>query len=734
MSNNNQFIKTPHRYNNLFAVLLLTLCLSVSGTISAFSDINKIEYVGVLPKKALKPGQDTTRHFDLFYKYNWEITCYDKDGKTKQYLTNRWDTIQEPEDFNAVKAVYKSSFHIRPELLNKIYSLRYSLEGSTIIKMNGEQLVATGKFAKKDNRDLQRLTQNEFINFIIKDSILTIEVIYIPNANEYDFDLSLGQTSWSEKRIEENVEEGQDSYALGFYYLAFGIVFLLLFLFYNVIRENLYFAAFCIMASFTFLIDEVPFEVPGNLQGFLFIFSIEFLSMFFAKILINKEKSKIPLLILLGLAIVSNLPFVQVAFSSNHIGFSADGTGSPLLWIVVTLIILILFYTFFNALYFLVQGFGQKRWEARSIVYICSVATLLFIVNAIIASNANASNLEEIDVIMRYLSNIAFCLYPLSAAFVLGKKNGHNQKQLLTLIHSIQKLSEENLQTEIEKKRILEGQKLELEKKVLERTREVMLQKEEIEIKNKSITDNMNYARRIQSAILPNINLIYNSLENSFIIYYPKDIVSGDFYTFAEKNNRTLIIAGDCTGHGVSGAFMSMIGVSLINRLINENGITEPNLILNQLNSAVIETFRQSESESNDGMDVAVCSFDFNTNELHFAGANRPLWIIREGNIIVTNPDKFPIGGLQMAADRSFKNNIVKLQKNDTVYIFTDGYADQFGGENGKKMMTAKFKEKLIAMQTLSMREQEQELKKHFHTWKGNHEQVDDVLVIGIRV
>ncbi|MBK9318440.1 MAG: hypothetical protein IPM91_06190 [Bacteroidetes bacterium] len=128
--------------------------------------------------------------------------------------------------------------------------------------------------------------------------------------------------------------------------MAFGIVFLLLFLFYNVIRENLYFAAFCIMASLAFLVDEIAFELPGNLQAFFFIFSIEFLSLFFAKILVNKEKSKIPLLLLLVLAIVSNLPFVEVMLSSNHIGFSADGTGSPLLWLVVILIIVILFYTF----------------------------------------------------------------------------------------------------------------------------------------------------------------------------------------------------------------------------------------------------------------------------------------------------------------------------------------------------------------------------------------------------
>lgn len=727
--------KALHKYvKGFFITFWFTVIFILTGYSSSFSQVNQLDYIGVLPKKALKPGQDTTRAFDVFLKYYWNITLYNDSGKTREYRTNRWDTIGEPEDFKTVKAIYTSTFHVHPDLLHTINVLHYSLDGSVRIKLNGETLIATGDFADKKKNKLRKLYQDDYLHFVIKDTVLHFDITFIPGSADYDFDLSIGQKKWAEKKIERKVESGQDAFALGFYYLAFGIVFLFLFLFYNVVRENLYFAAFCMMASFSFLIDEIPFELPGNLQGFFFIFSIEFLSMFFAKILINKEKSKIPLLVLLGLAIVTNLPFVEVMLSSHHIGFSANGTGSPFMWALIVFMVLILFYTFFNALYFLIQGFGQKRWEARSIVYICSVATLLFIVNGIIASNANASNLDTINVIVRYLSNIAFCLYPLSAAFVLGKRNGHNQKQLLTLIQSIQKLSEDNLQTEIEKKRILEGQNLQLEKKVLERTREVMLQKEEIEIKNKSITDNMNYAKRIQSAILPNINLIYQSLENSFIIYYPKDIVSGDFYTFAVKNNRTLIIAGDCTGHGVSGAFMSMIGVSLINRLINENGITEPNLILNQLNGAVIETFRQSESESNDGMDVAVCSFDFNNNELHFAGANRPLWIVRDGAILITPPDKYPIGGLQMAADRSFKNNVVKLQKNDTVYIFTDGYADQFGGESGKKMMTAKFKEKLIDIQPLAMKEQEIALKTYFKTWKGDHEQVDDVLVIGIRV
>jgi len=259
---------------------------------------------------------------------------------------------------------------------------------------------------------------------------------------------------------------------------------------------------------------------------------------------------------------------------------------------------------------------------------------------------------------------------------------------------------------------------------------------EHIQTKNKEITDNINYAQRIQSAILPDVELIYEALQQSFILYLPKDIVSGDFYAFAEKNDRLLVIAGDCTGHGVSGAFMSMIGSSLLNQIINEKGIEEPALILNQLNKSVIEALKQGENQSAsaDGMDIAICSFDLKKNGLAFAGANRPLWLVRNGVMEAYKPDKFPIGGLQMARDRTFTSHWVQLQKNDTIYIFTDGYADQFGGAHGKKLMTAKFKEMLLSIQGMSMREQEGYLKKYFEEWKGDNEQVDDVLVIGVRV
>ncbi len=320
-------------------------------------------------------------------------------------------------------------------------------------------------------------------------------------------------------------------------------------------------------------------------------------------------------------------------------------------------------------------------------------------------------------------------LEEMTAEMQLEKEKLEAEKKKLD--EKVKKLWQTSITIHKEKERVSElNELLETEKAKTE------LLLAELQVKNNEITDNINYAQRIQSAILPNIDFIYANLRQTFIMYIPKDIVSGDFYAFAKKNNRSIMVTGDCTGHGVSGAFMSMIASSLLNQVINERNIEEPALILSQLNTLVIETLRQSENESNDGMDVAICSFDSELKSLQFAGANRPLWIVRDKahEIEVIKPDKFPIGGLQMARERKFTNYEVPLGIGDTVYLFTDGYADQFGGANGKKLMTAKFKEALLHIRHLGMKEQEAYLRKYFFEWKQDHEQVDDVLVIGVRV
>lgn len=261
----------------------------------------------------------------------------------------------------------------------------------------------------------------------------------------------------------------------------------------------------------------------------------------------------------------------------------------------------------------------------------------------------------------------------------------------------------------------------------------------EIEVKNKDITDSINYAKRIQSAILPSTENLRKHLSNSFIIYEPKDIVSGDFYWFAEKDNKFIIAIADCTGHGVPGAFMSMVGNDILTQIVIERGITKPNVILTNLHDGVKKSLKQdtTSSDTKDGMDIAIVTFDKNNySKIEYAGALRPLWLIKHNSKEITEykADKHSIGGAYTSEAREFTNHEIKLEKGDSFYLSTDGYADQFGGDHGKKMMSKNMKELLIGIQSKSLTEQKNILENNFHSWKGTREQVDDVLVFGVRI
>jgi serine phosphatase RsbU (regulator of sigma subunit) len=265
---------------------------------------------------------------------------------------------------------------------------------------------------------------------------------------------------------------------------------------------------------------------------------------------------------------------------------------------------------------------------------------------------------------------------------------------------------------------------------------ELQSQKQIIETKNKEITDSINYAKRIQQAILPPTDIIHAAFKDSFVLYQPKDVVSGDFYGFFKKEDHIIIAAADCTGHGVPGAFMSMIGNEQLSKIIIEKGITKPSDILNELHSGVRKALKQDNvsGESRDGMDIALCKIYLNEKKLEYAGANRPLWIIRNKELIETKADKQPIGGLETDNRKPFTNHEIKLEENDCIYLFTDGYADQFGGDKGKKLMVKNFERHLIELHSESMEKQQALIYEKFSGWKGDHEQVDDVLVIGIKV
>ncbi len=298
------------------------------------------------------------------------------------------------------------------------------------------------------------------------------------------------------------------------------------------------------------------------------------------------------------------------------------------------------------------------------------------------------------------------------------------------------------------------------QKEETEHQKEVIeLKSLQIEEKNREIVDSINYAKRLQEAILPPHKLVKQYLNDSFILYKPRDIVAGDFYwmeTIANKLDFLLFAVADCTGHGVPGAMVSVVCSGALNRAVKEFHLTEPGPILDKVRELVIETFEKSEAEVKDGMDISLCALNLETLELLWAGANNPLWILEgkkvssfnysvdnfedipspanwnEVGLAELKPDKQPIG--KMENTRPFKTHIVKLQKGDLLYMSTDGYSDQFGGYKGKKFKDANLKKLLLAVAKLPIEKQAKHLDDSFEKWRGNLEQVDDVCIIGIRV
>jgi ligand-binding sensor domain-containing protein/serine phosphatase RsbU (regulator of sigma subunit) len=305
--------------------------------------------------------------------------------------------------------------------------------------------------------------------------------------------------------------------------------------------------------------------------------------------------------------------------------------------------------------------------------------------------------------------------------------------------------------------RNLEKAKVELEKEVELRTHQLREEKEKVEIinaevieqkaiieaKNHDITDSIKYAKNIQEALLPPLQNLHKELTEAFVLYQPKDIVSGDFYWFAKRNNKRFVASVDCTGHGVPGAFMSIIGNTLLNEIVTDKNITQPSEILDELHSGVKSALKQSESENErrDGMDIALCSLNEEGNILEYAGANRPLWIFRknkegEESFEMIKANKFPIGGMELQENekRRFTNHSIAVEKGDMIYLFSDGYADQFGGARGKKFMVGNMQKLIADIHHKSVKEQEKLLLNAFQEWKGDLEQIDDVLVIGFRI
>ncbi len=303
---------------------------------------------------------------------------------------------------------------------------------------------------------------------------------------------------------------------------------------------------------------------------------------------------------------------------------------------------------------------------------------------------------------------------------------------------------EKALQSLTEKNKLIDEQNEILETQVKQRTTELEIQKEQVLEKNKEIIDSINYAKRLQDAIIPPLEAVRTVTQDAFVLFQPKDIVSGDFYWITEtttsyedrpNSKRLLLTAADCTGHGVPGAFISIIGLNIFNQTLKERSVNDPAQALDFLNKQVYNTVNKHKGSDDiirDGMDLAICSINMDSLELEFAGAKNPLYIVRGTELIELKGDKQPIG---------FSDNVTpftlqkfQLEKGDMVYASTDGYADQFGGPRGKKFKYKPFKDLLLSIAKETPEQQKNILRQRFEEWKGDLEQLDDVCVVGIRI
>ncbi|MFO7656132.1 MAG: SpoIIE family protein phosphatase [Bacteroidales bacterium] len=258
--------------------------------------------------------------------------------------------------------------------------------------------------------------------------------------------------------------------------------------------------------------------------------------------------------------------------------------------------------------------------------------------------------------------------------------------------------------------------------------------KYEIHRQRRELTESIRYASYIQKALLPSPALFKKLLPDHFVLFQPKDIVSGDFYWITKKKSEIIIAVADCTGHGVPGAFMSILGITMLNEVVGRGCFASAGSVLNQLREGIMKALQQTgeEYEQKDGIDMTLCIFDTKSNNFQFAGAFNPLYIVQNNNLVEINGDKMPIG-VAAEEEKSFNTHKITLEPGSSVYLFSDGFVDQFGGPNGKKFKYQPFRNLLLKIHQLPMHRQKEELFYAFEKWRGNYPQLDDLLVLGFR-
>ncbi len=696
-------------------------------------------------ERAVQINVNGDKNFSDPLPAEWKFCAGDnKSWANINFNDSEWKTLplfldvrkETTKFFNGI-GWFRCGFKIDSLLINKVFALKLEHLGASEIYLDGKFIGGFGTVSSMPSLEKTLRPFNPLLISITDYGQHTLAVrysnhSYFSNYKKYDEkQAGIKITFFAEANSFYNDLAGTEIILFWFillfgFFITLSLVHLLIYLFYRKQIQNLYYSIFVFvyallaLAPYMFMKISNPQLWLGFQQNIIFVFTFFFLSIVACLHSIFKPNLWKKMFILQAL-----LSLIIIVIYFSNILHAFEGT----------LIFILVLFTIIESVRTVIVGI-RKGFPGAGIIGTGVLTFFLFIgillIDAFITESLGF-NLDT-SVYLFTLVFISIISIPLSMSIYLARNFALINNDLSQKLNEVQNLSAKSIEQEKEKQHILENQNITLEKQVTERTFEITEQKKIIEEKNKDIIDSINYAKRIQSAMLPDEAAFKTIFNNSFVLYMPRDIVSGDFYYATEINENKLIIAADCTGHGVPGALMSMVGCNIINKLTHENKIIEPKIILETLHTELRQALKQdlNGSVNRDGMDVVAVLI--NNKNVIYASANRPLiYFDSKNQLQELKATKTPIGGSHIEAV-NIEQHFLPIENIKQLYLFSDGFADQFGGPDGKKLMVSKFKLWLNQIINLEVAEQHNFLENNFAAWKKESEQVDDVMVIGIKL
>ncbi len=669
---------------------------------------------------------------------------------------DKWSTLHSylnESELKQFKGIGWFRIHLKVSsaLFHKTFAIKMSEDGASEVYLNGKLVHSFGTVSATGNESPFDPTHGSYFIQLSGDTSQVIAVRYTAwkalarGLDQPGFTISIQNVSMVNGKEKEELGTVAGSVFLSSVFFAFAMFHLLLFVFYRKVRSNFYYSVMAFILAVFWLYPCIMLFTPNAIFHSyvnMFMFYI-YPPFFFMMVLLLYSifglRFGVVFWVIIGLTVLS---MVLANIDTGIYG--------------IALAVLVLVSSI-ESLRIAIGAVRRKKpgaWIIATGFSVFSVVILIVLVIVLVA--IFGSNRGEFD----SSSNLLFSVFiawafsiPTSMSVYLASDFARTNKTLaLQLVH-VKQLGEQNLEKEREKQQLIAEQNEMLERQVKEKTHEIQEQKDELEEKNKEITDSITYARRIQNAILPTPEMMAESLGEYLVVYKPKDVVSGDFYWCHSSGDKVIFAVADCTGHGVPGAFMSMIGNSILNEVVIDRKITDADAILNELRSTLIYTLQKSTGQTTrDGMDIALCVLNKKDNTLQYAGANNSLYWISENiavdggvnesekirlgfiNLLEVVADKQPVGYQEGKMDNPFTKHTIQLRKGDLIYITSDGYTDQFGGERNKKFTSKRFREMLASFVNQPITVQKQILEDTIELWKKYETQTDDICVIGIKI